>query len=77
MNLAARPNTLDDLLTQVTALAEVQRLRLIRFLRKKPLADVLAIAGLAVLQTDHASGFGIGGLGAGGTGTRGTGEGST
>ena len=66
MNLAARPDALHDLLAQITALAEMQRLRLIRFLREKSLADVFAVARLAVFQTDYASGLGIGGLGAGG-----------
>ena len=65
MDLASRPDPLDDLLPQVAALAEVERLRLIRFLGKKALADVFAVTGLAVLQTDDASRFGIRELGAG------------
>src|SRR5580658_7208723 len=70
MNLAARANALHDLLPQVAALAEVQRLRLIRFLSKKPLADVFAITWLAMFQANHASCFGIGGLSPGGFQTR-------
>ena len=70
MDLAARTNALHDLLPQVAAFAEMQCVRLIGFLGQKPLADIFAVAGLAMFQADHASRFGVGRLGAGGFQTR-------
>src|SRR5580704_11833557 len=63
MNLSARSDAFHDLLPQVATLVEIERLRLIRLLGEKPLADVFTVTGLAVLQPDHAGRFGISGLG--------------
>ena len=53
MDLAARPYAFDDLLPEITAFAEVQGMRLVGFLRQKTLADIFAVARLAVLETAH------------------------
>src|SRR5580704_4854877 len=62
MNLSARSDAFHNLLPQVATLVEIERLRLIRLLGEKPLADVFTVTGLAVLQPDHAGRFGFSGL---------------
>jgi hypothetical protein len=53
MNQPARPDSFDDLLAEVTTFMEVQRLHLIGFLSEVALADIFAIARLAVFQTHY------------------------
>src|SRR6266568_3848117 len=55
VDVSARPYALDDLLPDVAALAEVQRVQLLRLLRQRAVSDVLAVARLGVLDPDHAS----------------------
>src|ERR1039458_1838702 len=59
MNLPARAYSLHNLLTQITALAEVERVRLIRLLRQKTLAEIFAIASLAMFQAHYVERFRI------------------
>src|SRR5271165_1268430 len=59
MNLPARTHPLHDLLSQVAAFLEMQRVGKIGFLGEKAFTDVLAIAGPALLNTHHPKRLGV------------------
>ena len=52
--MPAGADPLHDLLSDVTALAEVQRMHLLRLLRQSVLEDVLSVAGFGMLQPHDA-----------------------
>jgi len=54
MDLRAAADTLDDLLPQVTAFAEVDRLQLVGFLDQIPLGDFLAVTWAAAFDSHRA-----------------------
>ena len=54
---AARAHALHNFLAQVTALAEVDRVHLLRFLRERCAKNFFAVARLEMFETHHACGF--------------------
>src|SRR5205085_7267079 len=54
MHQAARAHALHNFLAKVTALAEVHRVHLLRFLRKRCAGNIVAVASREMFDTYHA-----------------------